>query len=233
MLGREDEFETASRLIGEPGPGFLGDMRGMIVEDQLDRRMGRIGSIDELEEFDEFAAAMAVLDQGVNLAGKQIDTGQQTDCAVALVLVVACEGRVAARLRRQVRGRRSERLNAGLLVIRDDRHFIAGLLFCGGCGLFNDLDLAIDAQNLRHLLFELRVTSLQVIAHLVWLYFLPIEYGAQGALSQFGKAAVPLCRALLARIGGRGVASSTIRADTRVPWPCGRRGSRPKPWPRP
>jgi hypothetical protein len=28
---------------------------------------------------------MAVLDQGVNLAGEQIDTGQQTDCAIALV----------------------------------------------------------------------------------------------------------------------------------------------------
>src|SRR6516162_9129888 len=27
MLGREDEFEAASRLIGEPGPGFLGDER--------------------------------------------------------------------------------------------------------------------------------------------------------------------------------------------------------------
>ena len=49
MLGREDEFEAARRLIGEPGPGFLGDVRGMIVEDQLDRRMGRIGGIDELE----------------------------------------------------------------------------------------------------------------------------------------------------------------------------------------
>jgi hypothetical protein len=48
MRGREDEFETASRLIGEPRPGFLGDMRGMIVEDQLDRRMGRIRGIDEL-----------------------------------------------------------------------------------------------------------------------------------------------------------------------------------------
>ena len=49
MLGREHEFETTSRLIGEPGPGFLGDMRGMIVEDQLDRCMGRIGGIDEPE----------------------------------------------------------------------------------------------------------------------------------------------------------------------------------------
>ena len=69
MRGREDEFETASRLIGEPGPGFLGDVCGMIVEDQLDRRMGRIGGIDELKEFDEFAAAMAVLDQGVKVRG--------------------------------------------------------------------------------------------------------------------------------------------------------------------
>ena len=58
MLGREDEFEAARRLIGEPGPGFLGDMRGMVVEDQPDCRLGRIGNVDELEEFDEFAAAM-------------------------------------------------------------------------------------------------------------------------------------------------------------------------------
>ena len=47
------------------------------VEDHLDRRMGWIRGIDELEEFDEFAAAMAVLDQGVNLAGEQIDTGHR------------------------------------------------------------------------------------------------------------------------------------------------------------
>jgi hypothetical protein len=28
----------------------------MIVEDQLDRRVGRIGGVEKLEEFDEFAA---------------------------------------------------------------------------------------------------------------------------------------------------------------------------------
>src|SRR5215470_11815347 len=145
---------------------------------------------------------MAVLDQGVNLAGEQIDTGQQTDCAIALVLVVAREGRMFAGLRRQVRGGRSESLNAGLLVTGDDRHRIAGLLFRGGRGLFNELDLTVDAQNLRHLLFELRVATFQVVAHLVRLYFLPVEYVAQRALGQFGKAAVPLCRALLARMAG-------------------------------
>src|ERR1700731_79212 len=70
VLGCEGEFEAAGRLIGEPNLGLLGDVCGMIVEDQLDRSMGRIGGIDELEEFDEFAAAVAVLDESVNLAGE-------------------------------------------------------------------------------------------------------------------------------------------------------------------
>ena len=63
VLGREDEFEAAGRLLGEPSLGLLGDVRRMIVEDQLDRRMGRIGGVEELEEFNEFAAAVAVLDE--------------------------------------------------------------------------------------------------------------------------------------------------------------------------
>ena len=42
-------------LIGEPGFGLFGDVRGMIVEDQLDRCVGRIGGVEKLEEFDEFA----------------------------------------------------------------------------------------------------------------------------------------------------------------------------------
>ena len=77
VLGREGEFEAARRLIGEPGFGLLGDVRGMIVEDQLDRRMRRIGGVEKLEEFDEFAAAVTVLDQGMDLAGDEIDAGQQ------------------------------------------------------------------------------------------------------------------------------------------------------------
>ena len=54
----------------QANPIFSLDVRGMIVEDQLDRRMGRIGSVEKLEEFDEFAAAVAVLDEGVDLAGE-------------------------------------------------------------------------------------------------------------------------------------------------------------------
>ena len=88
VLGREGEFEAARGLIGEPGSGFFGDVRGMIVENQLDRRLGRIGRIEKLEEFDEFAAAVAILDQSVNRAGEQVDAGQQADRAVALVFII-------------------------------------------------------------------------------------------------------------------------------------------------
>ena len=65
VLGSESKFEAVCGLTGEPGSGLFGDMRRMIVEDQLDRRLGRIGVVEKLEEFDEFAAAMAILDQRI------------------------------------------------------------------------------------------------------------------------------------------------------------------------
>src|SRR5208337_4096220 len=73
VLGGEGEFEAAGGLLGEPSFGLPGDVRRMIVEDQLDRRVGRIGGVEKLEEFDEFAAAVAILDQSVNRAGEQVD----------------------------------------------------------------------------------------------------------------------------------------------------------------
>jgi hypothetical protein len=42
--------------------------------------------------FGSAAAAKAILDQGIDLAGDKVDTGQQADRAVALVLALACEG---------------------------------------------------------------------------------------------------------------------------------------------
>ena len=53
MLGREGEFEAACRLLGEPCFGLLGDMGGMIVEDDVDRRVGRIDIIETLKERDD------------------------------------------------------------------------------------------------------------------------------------------------------------------------------------
>ena len=89
MLGYEGEFEAADRLFGNPSLGLLGDVGGMIVENQLDRCIGRIGGVDKLEKFDEFAAAVAIPDEGMNLTGQQIDAGQHTHGAVALVFMIA------------------------------------------------------------------------------------------------------------------------------------------------
>ena len=68
----------------------------MIVEDQLDRGAGRIGGIEKLEEFDELAAAVALPDERVDLAGEQIDPGQQAERAMAFVLMIPREARMAA-----------------------------------------------------------------------------------------------------------------------------------------
>jgi hypothetical protein len=85
----------------------------MIVEDQLDRRVGRIGGVEKLEEFDEFATAMAILDQRTELAGDEVDAGQQADRAVALISL-PCEGRVDAGLQAANPGRRRDRVDTRL-----------------------------------------------------------------------------------------------------------------------
>src|SRR5215216_5219852 len=97
VRGREGELEAAGRPSGEPSSGFSRDVRGMIVENQLDRGAGRIGGIEQLEEFDELSAAVAVSDQGMDPAGEQIDPGAQAECAMAFVLMIAREGRMQAR----------------------------------------------------------------------------------------------------------------------------------------
>ena len=150
-LGVKVNSKRPRGLIGEPGSGLLGDVRGMIVEDHLDRRVGRIGGVDKLEEFDEFAAAMAILDQGVNLSGDEIDPGQQADRAVALIFMLACEGGMHAGRGRQIGGRRCDRLDARLLVVGDDRHRIAWLLLRYGRRLLQDFHLPINAQHFGHL----------------------------------------------------------------------------------
>jgi len=80
---REGELEPASGSSGEPRSGFSRDVRGMIVENQLDRGAGRIGGIKKLEEFDELSAAVAISDQGMNFPGEQINPGQQAERAMA------------------------------------------------------------------------------------------------------------------------------------------------------
>jgi len=50
VFGSEGEFEAVRRLLFDPGSGLFGDVRRMIVEDQLDRSVGRIGGVEKLEK---------------------------------------------------------------------------------------------------------------------------------------------------------------------------------------
>jgi len=72
VFGGEHELKASFRLRRQPSLGLPRDMRGVIVEDDLDRGHRGVGSIQHIEEFDEFAAAMAVLNEGVHLACQQV-----------------------------------------------------------------------------------------------------------------------------------------------------------------
>jgi hypothetical protein len=100
----------------------------MIIQDEVDRRVGGIAFVEKFEKLDELPTAVALFDQGVNLAGNKVDAGQQADRAVALVFMVAGEGRMNTGFGRQIGGRRCNRLNTGLFVVGDNRHPVARLL---------------------------------------------------------------------------------------------------------
>ena len=101
-------------------------------------------------------------------------------------------------------------------------------LLRGGRGLLDEPHLAIDAQNLRHPLLELRIAAFQVVADLVRLYLLLIEDLAQRSLSQFAEAGVPLRRPMLTRMAGEqsrrpqfvGIAEFLGLAAGKVDNPC-------------
>ena len=153
MLRREGELEAPGRSSGEPSFGFSGDVRRVVVENQLDRSVDRIGGIKKLEEFNELSAAVAVSDEGMDLAGEQINPGQQAQRALPFVLMITHKGRVDAGLGWQIGRGRCDGLDSRFFIVGDDRHRLAR--FFRLVSLFQQLDLAINAQNLRHLLLEL------------------------------------------------------------------------------
>ena len=122
VLGGEDELEAPFGSGREPSLGFSSrNMRGVIVENDLDRGCRGVSHVEETKEFDELATAMAISDQGMDLPGEQVDAGHQGDCSVPFVLVIASDRRMSSGNRRQIGSRRADRLDAWFLVVRDDR----------------------------------------------------------------------------------------------------------------
>src|ERR1700751_338030 len=120
MGRRERAGKTANGLRGEPARGLARDMGGMVVENDLDGGVGGGGGVEELEKLDEFATGGAFLDQGQDVTGEQIDTGHQGQGAVALVLVISHHDRAGAGQWQAIWRGRTDRLDAGFLVIRDE-----------------------------------------------------------------------------------------------------------------
>jgi hypothetical protein len=88
MFRSKCKGETALWLSGEPRLGLPGDVRGMVVEDQLDGGIGRISGVKFLEKTNELPRAMAIFDRGVNLAREQVDPGEHAQRAMALVFMI-------------------------------------------------------------------------------------------------------------------------------------------------
>src|ERR1019366_2458768 len=141
---------------------------------------------------------MAILDKRMGLAGYEINPGQEAQRAMALILVITCEGRMNAGFRRQVRRRRADRLHAGFFIVRNDSHRVAWRV-----GLFQNRDLAVDAEDVRHLLFEFGIAALQVVAYLVRLNGMCVENFAYSPLHQSREAFVPGSRPIFARMASQ------------------------------
>ena len=170
----KDEAEAALGPRGKPLVGFLRHVRRMIVQDDLDRGVGRVGGIELFEKADEFARAVAVFDAGMNLPGEQVNPREQAQRPVALVFMVAREAGMPAGDRGQVRCRVGDRLDTRLLVVGDKRNLGRGVLRrCRfgshfgslGLGRTQDRNFLINAQNFGHLGLERRVPPFQVVPH--------------------------------------------------------------------
>src|ERR1700745_3766629 len=136
MLGREGKLEASRGSSVEPGSCFSRYVRGMIIEDQLDRGAGWISGVETLEEFDELPAGVAGSDERMDLPGTVVDSGQQAQRAMTFVLVIPREGRVDAGLGRQIGCCGCDGLDSRVFVVGKDSHFLGVFLrLCGRSSL--------------------------------------------------------------------------------------------------
>src|SRR5580692_8944457 len=164
MRRREREGKAPDRLRGKPARGLARDMGGMVVENNLDRGVGGIGGVKKLKKLNEFTTAVAVLDQSVDVTGEQVDARHQSEGAVALVLVITHHGRAGAGKWRAIGRGRTDRLDPGFLVVRDDDEApTAVLALCSFATQHRHLP--VDTEDFGHLGLELGITLFQVVTH--------------------------------------------------------------------
>ena len=157
MLGRVNILKSVgtSRQVG---PSLLGDMGRMVVQNDPETGMRRIIGVQILEKGDEFLAQMPFLDPGDDMAGREIQGGQNPCRSQSDRLMIARDGGMLAGNRRPVGGRQSQRLNSRLFVQADR---VDGGVVIRGSRIQEDLP--IDEQDVPHLAVELRIPPFQVV----------------------------------------------------------------------
>ena len=83
------EVEVIARVAGEPrfpGRGLVG---GVIVEHEMDVEIGRHGLLDLGQELAEFDRAVTLVTAADDVAGSDVQGGEQRGRAVTLVVMVA------------------------------------------------------------------------------------------------------------------------------------------------
>ena len=78
MLRREDELEPLGPAC-QVGLGLLGEVRGVVIQDQAQGSRGRVDRIQMLEEFDEVLAFVSIADRLRRPAIVEIQTGYKSE----------------------------------------------------------------------------------------------------------------------------------------------------------
>jgi hypothetical protein len=116
--GGGDEVESEALVPCKPCHHLGMLMGGIVIEDEVDGRLGRYGGIDRFEKSDELLMSVAFHATADHPAFEDIEGGEQRRCAVSFV--VMGHGPCASRLHRQPRLSSIECLNLALLVERED-----------------------------------------------------------------------------------------------------------------
>ena len=121
MLGCEHEGETTLWLRVEPRLGLLRDVRGMVVEDQLDGRLDADKPRRAFEEADELPRTMALLHAGVNLPVNKSIPANRLSVPWRMYSWSRATQSLLSRLSAASRVQCSDGLDAGLFIVGDDR----------------------------------------------------------------------------------------------------------------
>src|ERR1700688_4715103 len=81
-----------ARMPQEPRLNFLGLVRGVVVQHQMDGKIGRNGAIDLLQEFAELDGAMAWPALADHCSRGDVQSSEKTGGAMAFVIVGAALG---------------------------------------------------------------------------------------------------------------------------------------------